>query len=39
MDDFDSVSFNQKGDAVWVYQLFGDELNSIMGELNGVLAA
>jgi len=39
MDDFDSVPFNQRGGAVRVYQLFGDELNSIMGELNEVLAA
>lgn len=39
MDDFDSVPFNQRGGAVRVYQLFGNELNSIMGELNEVLAA
>ena len=39
MDDFDSVPFNQRGGAVRVYQLFGNELNLIMGELNEVLAA
>ena len=38
MDDFDDVPFNQKGGVYKVYQVFGDELNSIIGELNAALA-
>jgi type I restriction enzyme R subunit len=37
MDDFENVPFNQKGGAVKAYQLFGQELNKIMEELNIVL--
>lgn len=38
MDDFENVPFNQKGGAVRAYQLFGQELNKILEELNAVLA-
>lgn len=38
MDDFENVPFNQKGGAVKAYQLFGQELNKIIEELNMVLA-
>jgi type I restriction enzyme R subunit len=38
MDDFDDVPFNQKGGVYRVYQVFREELNSIIGELNAVLA-
>jgi type I restriction enzyme R subunit len=34
MEDFDDVPFNQKGGAVKVYQLFGSDLEMILGELN-----
>jgi len=37
MDDFDDVPFNQKGGVYKVYQVFGDELHDILGELNQVL--
>jgi type I restriction enzyme R subunit len=37
MDDFENVPFNQKGGAVKAYQLFGQELNKILEELNTVL--
>jgi type I restriction enzyme R subunit len=37
MEDFENVPFNQKGGAVKAYQLFGQELNKIMEELNTVL--
>jgi type I restriction enzyme R subunit len=37
MDDFENVPFNQKGGAVKAYQLFGQELNKILEELNMVL--
>ncbi|MBC8333073.1 MAG: DEAD/DEAH box helicase family protein [Anaerolineae bacterium] len=37
MDDFEEVPFNQKGGAVKVYQLFGDELDGILDELTQVL--
>jgi type I restriction enzyme R subunit len=37
MDDFENVPFNQKGGAVKAYQLFGQELNNILEELNTVL--
>lgn len=38
MDDFDNVPFYEKGGAIKIYQLFGDNLNKIMEELNEVLA-
>ena len=38
-DDFDSVPFKPEGGLGKAYQLFGDELYSIMEELNEVLAA
>jgi type I restriction enzyme R subunit len=38
IDDFENVPFNQKGGAVKAYQLFGQELNKILKELNTVLA-
>jgi type I restriction enzyme R subunit len=37
IDDFENVPFNQKGGAVKAYQLFGQELNKILEELNTVL--
>jgi type I restriction enzyme R subunit len=38
-DDFDSVPFKPEGGLGKAYQLFGEELYSIMDELNEVLAA
>ena len=38
MDDFENVPFYEKGGAVKVYNLFGEDLTKIMGELNEVLA-
>jgi len=38
-DDFELVPFNQKGGLGKVYQLFGDELNSLIEQLNESLAA
>ena len=37
IDDFEYLPFNQKGGAVKAYQLFGQELNKILEELNMVL--
>jgi type I restriction enzyme R subunit len=37
IDDFENVPFNQKGGAVKAYQLFGQELNKILEDLNTVL--
>jgi len=37
--DFDSVPFKPEGGLGKAYQLFGEELYSIMDELNEVLAA
>ena len=37
MDDFEEVPFNQKGGAIRVYQLFGEELDGILDELSQVL--
>ncbi|MDA8105878.1 MAG: DEAD/DEAH box helicase family protein [Nitrospiraceae bacterium] len=37
--DFDYAPFAQQGGLGKVHQVFGDELNKIMEELNGVLAA
>jgi type I restriction enzyme, R subunit len=39
MEDFEDVPFNQKGGAIKVYQLFGDELNSILQNVSRVLVA
>ena len=39
MDDFENVPFNQKGGIVKAYQLFGQELDSILTQLNEALAA
>ncbi|OIQ90414.1 type-1 restriction enzyme R protein [mine drainage metagenome] len=38
-DDFELVPFNQKGGLGKVYQLFGDELNTLIEQLNETLAA
>jgi type I restriction enzyme, R subunit len=38
-DDFDEVPFNQRGGLGKAYQLFGDELQPLLTELNEVLAA
>ncbi len=38
MDDFENVPFYEKGGAIKIYQLFGDDLDWILGELNEVLA-
>jgi type I restriction enzyme R subunit len=39
MDDFEYAPFYEKGGAVKVHQLFGQQLNGIMDELNERLAA
>ncbi|MBA7478963.1 hypothetical protein ES707_14391 [subsurface metagenome] len=39
MDDFEYAPFHEKGGPVKAYQLFGDELNEVLEELNEVLAA
>ncbi len=39
MEDFEYAPFFEKGGEVKVYQLFGQELNSILEELNERLAA
>ncbi len=38
-DDFDYAPFAQEGGIGKVWQLFGDDLSTILDELNGVLAA
>jgi len=38
-EDFDYAPFAQEGGIGKVWQLFGDDLNTILDELNGVLAA
>jgi type I restriction enzyme R subunit len=38
-DDFDYVPFSQQGGLGRVHQLFGDELKSVIEELNEALAA
>ncbi len=38
-DDFDFAPFAQEGGLGKVHQVFGDELNKILEELNGALAA
>lgn len=37
MKDFEYAPFYEKGGPVKAYQIFGDELNNILGELNEVL--
>ena len=39
IDDFDYAPFAQRGGAGKVYQVFGQELNGLLEELNEVLAA
>lgn len=39
MDDFELTPFAGRGGAVKAYQVFGDDLNKILAELNEVLAA
>jgi type I restriction enzyme R subunit len=39
VDDFDNVPFYDKGGVMKVYNLFGDKFNTILDELNEVLAA
>jgi type I restriction enzyme R subunit len=39
MEDFDYVPFDQRGGRGKVYQLFGNELGTLLNELNEVLAA
>lgn len=38
-DDFELASFNREGGLGKVHQVFGGELNKIIEELNGALAA
>jgi type I restriction enzyme R subunit len=38
-DDFEYTPFNQEGGLGKVHQLFGDDLGSLLDELNEVLAA
>ncbi len=38
-DDFEFVPFAQEGGLGKVHQLFGNELNRVIDELNGTLAA
>lgn len=38
-DDFELAPFNREGGPGKVHQVFGSELNKIIEELNGVLAA
>ena len=39
MNDFENVPFNQMGGIVKAYQLFGQELDNILAELNEAMAA
>jgi type I restriction enzyme R subunit len=39
VEDFDYSPFDAKGGLAKMYQLFGDNMNSIIEELNEVLAA
>lgn len=39
VDDFDLAPFAQQGGLGKVHQVFGEGLNTILGELNEVLAA
>lgn len=38
-DDFDYAPFSQQGGLGKVYQLFGDEVTTVIEDLNGALAA
>ena len=38
-DDFEYAPFSQKGGIGKVYQVFGDELNTVIDELNEMLVA
>ena len=38
-DDFDNVPFSDKGGRVKAYNLFGQEIERVMDELNAVLVA
>lgn len=38
-DDFEYAPFSQEGGLGKVHQLFGNELNQLIEELNGALAA
>lgn len=38
IDDFEDVPFYEKGGAIKIYHLFGDDLENILEELNEVLA-
>ena len=38
-DDFEYAPFSQEGGLGKVYQIFGDDLNAIIEELNNTLAA
>ena len=37
MEDFENVPFQHKGGAYHAYQIFGEEFNRVLEELNGVL--
>ncbi len=39
LDDLDYTPFDSKGGRGKMYQLFGKDMNEIIDELNGVLAA
>ena len=39
MDDFEYTPFQEKGGPVKIYQLFGNDLDNVLQELNEVLAA
>ena len=39
MDDFELSPFYEKGGAVKVYQLFGNEVSDILNDLNKVLVS
>jgi len=39
MDDFENVPFQEKGGAYKAYQIFGDDFNKILTDMNEVLVA
>lgn len=39
MEDFEYAPFHEKGGPVKVHQVFGDELDTVLHDLNRVLAA
>ncbi len=39
VDDFEYTPFNEEGGIGKVYQVFGDEFNRLLDELNEALAA